>query len=309
MADSDAEDDEGCFGVESSLCSLPASTDQLSTSTTGRRLVLLAPADLSFATPSSLHIVQCPHPRGSGTFLIGTSGGKAYEIQRHRKPQGSWFIDQSVEHDGTLMILSEFDPCFLLLPLFSDEKTRRLFRSTSDLLDGWLKTLFKNEEIVPQKLLGTFCDRHEMDGEELYRLNEQRLLAWLRVKCNRLAASTSLLNRCAARMFIANEDDIAEPSAALRKSALEAALSIIGEYLSDEWFGRLCTSYELDAKMVNAPGSAAPELLEKPLKRHLDEELEGEAAKPKKAARNLNIQKLAASSKNSKSITSFFQKK
>lgn len=55
-------------------------------------------------------------------------GNNLFEIQaaRPREPQelGSFFIDQSVQEDGSVLMASRIDPLFLLLPVLSKHATK-----------------------------------------------------------------------------------------------------------------------------------------------------------------------------------------
>lgn len=55
-------------------------------------------------------------------------GDDLFELQaaRPREPQelGSFFIDQSVQEDGSVLMASRIDPLFLLLPVLSKHATK-----------------------------------------------------------------------------------------------------------------------------------------------------------------------------------------
>ena len=96
--------------------------------------------------------------------------------------------------DPELLVATQIDPLFILLPSLID---RKLFLSADDLLDGLSERskhfahVYGSERARERMLarLRIICDAVDAGGEQMYRLNEGKLLAELVFKAERMVVS------------------------------------------------------------------------------------------------------------------------
>ncbi|CAM9323267.1 unnamed protein product [Choristocarpus tenellus] len=133
-------------------------------------------------------ITTFAHPRTGDHTRFMLVGQDLLEIQASRPrdhEQASFFIDQSVQADGTVYTATRVDPLFLLLPVLKKHATKwcPLDQALAEADCGGLKGL---RHLDASKL----CDVNDRLGPEtiLYRLNEDSVLTWLTSKVERAAA-------------------------------------------------------------------------------------------------------------------------
>ncbi|KDE02563.1 hypothetical protein MVLG_06898 [Microbotryum lychnidis-dioicae p1A1 Lamole] len=88
--------------------------------------VLVLPEGVASGEEGVRHhrFLSLPHPRTgrSSLFLVGPSGqGALFEVQRvdQAGTTRTWFVDQEVVNDGSLLLLTPFDPLFLIISYLS----------------------------------------------------------------------------------------------------------------------------------------------------------------------------------------------
>lgn len=95
----------------------------------------------------------------------------------------SFFIDQSVQSEGSLYIATRIDPMLLLLPLMEKRKAKwtRLEESLQEEGMGWL---LRCKHVKAD----TICDVNDQLGPDLllYKLNEDKVMEWLQSKVTRV---------------------------------------------------------------------------------------------------------------------------
>ena len=172
--------------------------------------VLLGPAHIfesSFDAGSHKRtyssIRTLPHARHLGADIrFAVKDAEVFELQKldvHR--QGSLFVGESVYSDGGLLIATSVDPCFLWLPAlrtFSDRfvPLEQIFScahtpALTELLlhNAGCKSPSKR---APHRDcrhgLQSICDIKDMgDGKTFYRLSEDKVANWLKIKVLRVA--------------------------------------------------------------------------------------------------------------------------
>lgn len=69
----------------------------------------------SLLNNSSFSIITLPHPAhgGPAKYCLDDANHKIYEIVTFKEPYRSWFIEDSVKSDGSLLMTTPIDPLFL----------------------------------------------------------------------------------------------------------------------------------------------------------------------------------------------------
>jgi hypothetical protein len=151
----------------------------------GRSNVMLVGSGGETFDPNNISFSVLPHPRyGPVTFL--KSAGHLYELQKAQPRKfGSWFINQRVLSDGSYLMASQFDRRFLILPFF--EKDGSKYRPLDQIItavEGCDRISLEN---CANWNLSEICDINDKLGDDmiLYRINMEKVLAWLRNKVTR----------------------------------------------------------------------------------------------------------------------------
>ena len=72
--------------------------------------------------------VSLPHPRTGKDCRYMLRGESVLELQMAKPPEGrgSWFIGDLVKQDGSVQLVSEIDPIFLVAPLLATHANKRV---------------------------------------------------------------------------------------------------------------------------------------------------------------------------------------
>ncbi|KAM0792333.1 hypothetical protein ACM66B_005016 [Microbotryomycetes sp. NB124-2] len=190
--------------------------------TVTRKHVLVLPeyVDLSSADATRHRFLRLPHPRtrspslflpASSTEPDGLRRNKLLEVQRisaDTDKQRSWFVEQDVVSDGSLGLLTPFDPLWLVISILAtvpakfmqetelwdmaaqrgrtdDDRGLDLNskRESKMLADDILA--FGNLQCVRSRL-EEVCETQTHDGSTLYRLNHTKIVEALKRKVDRL---------------------------------------------------------------------------------------------------------------------------
>lgn len=233
-------------------------------------------------------LVSLAHPRIAGLrvyYLL--RGAQMLEINAHvpYKDRASWFVGEHVHSDGRLYLATPMDPLFLLLPALEQQRGKTsehtgLFCRRDQLLMALpeLDALFRQSLLhIDDIRLDAICDRKpgSPDGDEsLWRLSDERVLAWLSAKVDRivarladasLSANVTALSAGAVDGFQAGTNARKRKRDGSDSSQHLFAIDLLVDYVAEHWLVRLREHYgiiELDQpepKRKSAP-AAAPEL-------------------------------------------------
>lgn len=187
-------------------------------------------------------ICQLRHPcsGGASLFMFSDSFKTVHEVlvfdeDGHR----SWFIDSMVLADGRIVVTSQMDPLFLVLPYLIKVSDSGKFMS--------LETLVDDCEFPESRHLVTCCASHDLsnisdikqsdDGTTVCRYNSEKTFAWLRHKTDEVA--TALRQRdfkvsstsAALTTFI---DGMASRQVTASSDYAKYAHGLVGDYLPSD---------------------------------------------------------------------------
>uniref|UniRef100_A0A914KJX8 Ribonuclease HI subunit B n=1 Tax=Meloidogyne incognita TaxID=6306 RepID=A0A914KJX8_MELIC len=127
-------------------------------------------------------IHRLPHPKfGRPVLFMIDKEGNPFELMKIEQGQKrSIFVGDSVVSDpGAILLFLPVHPMFLILPLL--EESKETFLSLDQLFDeSLLKLLSKNEKLL--KALPLVTEFEESKGTKKFRLNEDQLVSWLKIK-------------------------------------------------------------------------------------------------------------------------------
>ncbi|EGT38421.1 hypothetical protein CAEBREN_03597 [Caenorhabditis brenneri] len=236
-------------------------------------------------------IIKLRHPK-EGCALFRLSDTCFDEIIAVNDGHRSFFHGESVIENGTIHLFSPFNPVFICLPYL--QKTSQKFVEIEEILVDEqqqfeaIKELAGNEKIL--KALEQVADVKDLLDVKLFRLNEQKMLEWMKTKFEALKQE---LQKDAHKSLL----DCPE--------ALDRhVFSFFSDFLSPE--------LALQVKShLNIQDPVATENVDMSMKRksEFDKEFEMEKPAVKKPKESIQAKKLQVAAKGTKSISAFFGKK
>ncbi|KAI8048965.1 ribonuclease H2, subunit B [Syncephalis plumigaleata] len=150
----------------------------------------------SSSISSDLLVVSLPHPRTGFNNQYAIDGGQLLELQQVNPPDtpASWFINDTVQQDGSLLLFTPIDPLFILLPMLVQCRRQTsdslgVYCSQQDILDSMGDEHGQLMACLPSLVysLDRICDTQVIPGyDKVYRLNDERVIAWLKYKIERI---------------------------------------------------------------------------------------------------------------------------
>lgn len=241
--------------------------------------IILATSDVS-----NSQIFPLTHPRTGGAAQFVRTADALLEVQRFADSSTprSWLLGgqlELVQQDGSMLLATPIDPLFVLVPQLQEARGgagsgaehRGHFTQLSDALTGDHAAALEEHVATLPKLterLAAVCDVKDGFDEPVVRLNDAKLLAWLRRKTEAVqkhllahplsgsavaAAPAQTLSQfdepgAAAEAAPAPDDGSAERTR--EAEALTLALSFVVEYLPVELHAPLLTSFGVAADAV-----------------------------------------------------------
>ncbi|KAF2073341.1 hypothetical protein CYY_005359 [Polysphondylium violaceum] len=247
------------------------------------------------------NIISLPHPKTNTLCRYITLNKQLLELSKFHNKPSSWFIDNSVRYDGSFYVTTPIDPLYLIIPFL--EKMAKQNPKTKEIMYCELSTMI-NDPIYSHltkaieyshKELDLICDFTDLLGTKLYRLNDKKVLIWLRCKVKLLLSylkesGTNIFKTAANNSSNSNKQDVSDD---IYKTM---AIGFIEEYVSDKYILSLKQSFGLEK---DKPTSSMKNLIytEK-------EEPEPIASKPAKPSAKKSKKKPAAAQANK--ISHFF---
>ncbi|KAG0267047.1 Ribonuclease H2 subunit B [Actinomortierella ambigua] len=283
-----------------------------------QRRICIAPAVSSKIKEDTVTLLL-PNPRSGYPARYAIQDGLLLEIQKV-DPEGtrSWFIHEAVQSDGSLFLMTPIDPVFMFIPILEimrqqTSESQGRFITLDSLFDSDQYTSLRHLAHLNhvEKHLDLVCEVRD-SGMKTYRLDDDKVMAWLKKKVEHLVAkfstSTALVESVSYTESLPEE---------CRQEAITlASLRLVCAYLNETWASKLSADYkfpELD-KMENrtqAPLVTVAEFSKRTASMELDDDLVTAAPKEiKKPKLTPGQRKLANASKaGMKPISSFFAPK
>jgi hypothetical protein len=147
--------------------------------------VLIVDKRLVPTDSEQFHFIQLSHPRTKQeqSYAVDHQSKTVFELIQSSRSHSSWFInDQHVLPDGSLYLVTPINLIFLFLPsLWSQARTD--FIPLPKIINDSLKQLQLDDSFILEKL-DLVCDINS--DEQLIKLNEEKLISWLRDRIDRL---------------------------------------------------------------------------------------------------------------------------
>jgi len=181
--------------------------------------------------------IKIPHPRTGKEhqFLLSHNGEKIFEVLQFREETRSWFVEDSVQKDGGLYIITPVDPLFLILPYLT--KFSQKFRTLEQLLlDEGHPSISRLTGCLTSEETLNICDVKVDDDLQVYRLNNDKVIAWLKAKVEQTADSVSssgvhVSKGSQSATFVRSK----RHTEATRADYVRYAFGLVSDYLSSQW--------------------------------------------------------------------------
>ncbi|KAI9199864.1 Ydr279p protein family-domain-containing protein [Polychytrium aggregatum] len=156
-------------------------------------MILVQPTSSSGS--QEIQFFNYPHPKTDLPTTFAVQDGRIMELQTSGSgaDKTSWFVDNRVEEDGSLLVLTPIDPAFLILPpllraRLSESGHQKYWPldEIAELSSPHLKELTSLYDIEPH--VQQLCDIKESVGtaQGQFRLSDAKVLKWLGCKKSRL---------------------------------------------------------------------------------------------------------------------------
>nr|XP_022914180.1 ribonuclease H2 subunit B isoform X1 [Onthophagus taurus]XP_022914181.1 ribonuclease H2 subunit B isoform X2 [Onthophagus taurus] len=183
-------------------------------------------------------IVTLRHPNTgeSAVFLFSPANNSVQEILTFSEGKRSWFIDESVKSDGKMHLSTPIDPIFLVLPYLKKYCSTQAIPLDQLLRDEEYPETERLLKSSGLKYLNLIADRKGDDDLNAFKYNEEKTLAWLKKKTERVAdilkqKNIHVTGGAASATFIkvSSKGETPDNNAYLRYAA-----GIVSEYLMDD---------------------------------------------------------------------------
>ncbi|XP_028164552.1 ribonuclease H2 subunit B [Ostrinia furnacalis] len=265
-------------------------------------------------------VITLPHPAtgNPAKYCLDNVNNKIYEAVTFSEPHRSWFINETVKSDGSIMLVTPINPAFIVLPRLKEHCSNRAM-PLEDLLSekGYDKIL---------DYVGTLDNIGDLKGSpdlKAYKYNEEKTLKWLQDRVKKLAQvlrqkNIHVTSGAASATFVSSNlsnDTVDE------EFYLKYACGIISEYLPDELAELLEKQFDFKPDLIESIGKKRKSEVElngtnKKIKNEVTDVMENltspnqsfsEVKKEKPMSAKEKARQKAASG--TKTISSFFTKK
>lgn len=284
---------------------------------TNDRWVLIAPEQDGSQVENDDQFVTLPHPKtGHGLqYLLKGNGTEIFEVVKFSEQPRSWFIDNHVLQDGSLYVVTRFDPLFMVLPFLKNSSSK--FMTLDHILqDSEFQLIGKISKCITQDDLKLLCDVKGEDDLIVCKLNDEKVISWLKTKVrqtkDRLQDLKVSASGAQASTFVRSK----KARESTQEDYLRYAYGLLSDYISDYWSQKVKVALGIVDELLESSGE---EPVSKKVK--LDDGVAGQPnedysnyfSKSKKSDQNANVKLTAAqkslmkvNKKGMKSISSFF---
>ncbi|CAO3570107.1 unnamed protein product [Mortierella alpina] len=257
--------------------------------------------------------ILLPNPSSGLPSRYVIQDGQLFELQASdSEGLRSWFIEDTIQSDGSLYLITPIDPVFMFIPILD------IMRQKTHSAEGRyliLEDIFESDQYASlrqltqlrhtERDLRLVCEVRDSSALKTFRLDDAKVMSWLKRKVEALVNKFEMVP--ALRNSIAYTEAL--PETCRSEAITQASLRIVSAYLSDSWATELSAEYqfpELDKleSRTQLPSSADFG------KRGMDLDEEPKAKDVKKPKMSVGQRKLAkASTAGMKPLSSFFAKK
>ncbi|KAM9031922.1 ribonuclease H2 subunit B isoform X3 [Sarcophilus harrisii] len=171
-------------------------------------------------------------------YLFDTNAQQLFEVKAFHEDYHSWFIDQTVQHDGRLLLVTPMDPLFMVLYyLIKAEKEQGKFQPLDQIvIDADFPSCSMLLQCAKLKsFLHHVTDEKEIGNKKFYKYNKEKTLKWLNKKVDQTVRALKIGNvnvgpRVQSTTFISG----GQGSDVKEEDYIRYAHGLISEYIPKE---------------------------------------------------------------------------
>eukprot|EP00878_Enallax_costatus_P010503 GHUV01010966.1.p1 GENE.GHUV01010966.1~~GHUV01010966.1.p1 ORF type:complete len:282 (+),score=86.47 GHUV01010966.1:441-1286(+) len=210
------------------------------------RVLILKGDPITADGPPAYKLLSLPNPStGQQQQYILTDSG-LLEVNRVKHQHTCWLVDNTFISDGSAYLATPINAVYVLLALLQQQGNQQassMYQEAESLLccESWPSA----HQLLPlaQQHLSCICDVKEVGDDLYYRLNDQKVIAFLRV-CTHRALAAFQSHSPASIAGLSTEDQ------------QMYVLRFLKEYVPAMWHDKLVESYGIDLKAFNSGDSA-----------------------------------------------------
>ncbi|XP_067896432.1 ribonuclease H2 subunit B isoform X3 [Heterodontus francisci] len=260
-----------------------------------------------------------PKTGNAALYFFNSGASQVYEVKAFDEEYRSWFIGQSVQHDGRLLFVTPLDPLFLILPyLIQASEKQGKFQPVDQVIKDEDFPRCSNILNCTRTLqsLHHVTDKKEIGNQKFYKYNREKTLVWLRKKAEQTVKALkstylSVGGGVQSSMLIRNK----QVTEVTEEDYLRYAHGLLSDYIPVDLSTEFLKFLELPAVStklaVSEPPSKKRKLTDKPVEAEEDYTKFNSDSKEKKPSKMTAAQKSLAKVDKSgmKNISSFFTSK
>ncbi|XP_051843329.1 ribonuclease H2 subunit B isoform X1 [Antechinus flavipes] len=171
-------------------------------------------------------------------YLFDTNAQQLFEVKAFHEEYHSWFIGQTVQHDGRLLLVTPMDPLFMVLYyLIKAEKEQGKFQPLDQVvIDADFPSCSMLLQCTKLKsFLHHVTDEKEIGNKKFYKYNKEKTLKWLNKKVDQTVRALKIGNvnvgtRVQSTTFISGD----QGSDVKEEDYIRYAHGLISEYIPKE---------------------------------------------------------------------------
>ncbi|XP_072466596.1 ribonuclease H2 subunit B isoform X2 [Notamacropus eugenii] len=164
--------------------------------------VLVAPesvADLPGKTENGPVFTRLHNPctGEAALYLFDTNAQQLFEVKAFHEEYHSWFIGQTVQHDGRLLLVTPMDPLFMVLYyLIKAEKEQGKFQPLDQVvIDAEFPSCFMLLQCARLRpFLHHVTEEKEIGNKKFYKYSKEKTLKWLNKKVDQTVRALKIGN-------------------------------------------------------------------------------------------------------------------
>jgi ribonuclease H2 subunit B len=142
--------------------------------------------------------VNLPINGTKSLFLLSKT--TLFQLQRFDGSLNSWIMGDYIVEDGSMLVATPFDALYILIPALDKQKSR--FSELSEILFEFDPDNHDLQKMCTLSLdLSPICDINTVDDQLFFRLNDQKLLDWLRKRVVYLSSQLDSIECFKERKF------------------------------------------------------------------------------------------------------------
>jgi len=200
--------------------------------------LMIAPDTLLDNPDGDKVLLKLPHPQNGVACLFAFHEKKVFELMKFNDDYRSWFINDTVQKDGSLTFITPIDPLFLALPFIEKAAEQGNFTTLDNILvePDYSPALLKLEECLTKQCLMQICTCKGDDEFVVYKADNDKILQWLVTKVQRVAAhvKSSKIGVCPGASSNFNRTGSKSESDCLRY-----AWTVVSDYITPSWSVKL----------------------------------------------------------------------